>query len=337
METAPKRSWIDRLVDRVARLPVPWYVLALVAWLVLSSVLASPLWLDGSEPFGSYPRITRVDPTYLLGAFFGYGYLARYARRAFDRFRPALDVPDETAAVYRHRISTLSPRVAWAMVVLGASAAVLSTLTDEFYASFLTTAIARATWSAFALMAGIFPLVLTLIVKQLRLVARLHREATHIDLFRPAPFHAFAGLSARAGGMMLLWMTFAVLTDPAVFASAVWGAVVVAGIAFSAVVFLFPLIGLSRRLRAEKRRLLDESSGRIGSIRQELHRAVESRSFDSGGELRTMLSALSEDHDRIRRLSPWPWDTATVRGFATTLLVPIGTWLVTNLLNRALF
>jgi hypothetical protein len=333
--TVYQTSWIDRFVDRVVRLPVPWYVLAGAGWLILSTVLAAPLWIDGSEPFGSFPALTRVDPAYFFTAIVGYGYLSRHSRRAFDRFRPALSASDAEAAEYRLRISTLSRRTGW-LVLLGIAISVPSTLFDDAY-SFVASPVARVVWgvvSVFAVVAGGF---FVLIVKQLFMIARLHREATQIDLFRPAPLHAFASLSARAGSIVLLIITLSILADPGIATSPLWRWLLVAVIMLAFAAFFLPLIGLSRRLRVEKRRLVDESATRISAVRQELHRAAESRSFDSSGDLRTMLSALSEDHDRIRKLSPWPWDMATVRGFATTLLLPIGTWLVTNLLNRALF
>lgn len=331
-----KRSWIDRMVDWLAGLPIPWYVLAILSWLVLSILLALPLWLAGVEPYGSFPALTRVDPTYIVFSAVGYGYLARHARSAFDRFRPSLDVTDEAAAEYRHRISTLRPGVAWVILILVIGIVGLDRNASE-YPFVLSTTTAHIVWGTIYSLGAVIVLFVALVLKQLREVGRLHRKAVHIDLFRPAPLHAFASLSARAGGLLVVVVTFGFLVDPVATTEPVWQSVLVSFSGLGAAAFFLPLVGLSRRLRAEKRRLLDESASRISVVRGELHSAAASRSFEASGDLRTMLSALSEDHDRIKGLSPWPWDSGTIRGFGTTLLLPIGTWLVTNLLNRALF
>jgi hypothetical protein len=338
MPDSAERSFYDRFVDWLAALPLPWYVLAPVAWFSMSTILAAPLWFTGTEAFGSYPALTRVDPAYLVGSLVAYGYLTHQARRAFDRFRPALALDDAAAAAYRRRISTVTPRTAWAVLVLGGAFALIATFTDQGgYAELMTTTATKIVWGLVYGLGGLNLMTAALIVRQLTLIARLHREATHLDLFRPAPLHAFASLSARTGAYLVLSVTFAALLDPVALSSPTWRAVLIAMTAAAAAAFLVPLLGLARRLRAEKRRLIDESARRIAAVRHELHAAAESRSFAASGELRTMLSALSEDHDRIRKLSPWPWDGATIRGFATTLFLPITTWLVTNLLNRALF
>lgn len=50
--------------------------------------------------------------------------------------------------------------------------------------------------------------------------------------------------------------------------------------------------------------------------------------------LATAQTALISQRDLIGRLSTWPWSTGTIRGFATTLLIPVAIWLITRLLDR---
>jgi hypothetical protein len=93
---------------------------------------------------------------------------------------------------------------------------------------------------------------------------------------------------------------------------------------------------MHRRLQDEKRQLLDRSAGRLRAASADLHRAVDAAGYAPVAELRGVLQALDEDRTRIKTASTWPWETATARGFATTLLLPIGIWLVTGVLGKSL-
>lgn len=170
---------------------------------------------------------------------------------------------------------------------------------------------------------GMHVVLATLVVRQLILVSRLHRQATQIDLFRPGPVHAFATLTARAGIVVLILAVYSATTDPTTFTNPAWRVVFAVATALSAAAFFLPLSGLARRLRAEKRDLLDTVAGRMTALRSSLYAAVDRNALDELGNLRTAMAALGEDQDRIGKVSPWPWETATLRGFATTLLIPI--------------
>jgi len=334
-----KKSWIDRLADAIERSPLPWWALGAIVWAVFATVQAGVLWLTGTVEFGTYPFLTRAEAFYLVVPLLGYVYLSRFARRSFDRFRPALDIDDASAADYRHRISSTPAHLAWVWFVVGGVPGAMSLLVDAGnYEQYLVSPITTGVWLTLAFVAfGLNIVVAALIIRQLRLVAKLHRAAKHIDLFRPEPLHAFASLTARAGVLVLVNAVYSALTDPATFTNPVWRIVWFLASGLAAAAFFLPLLGLARRLREEKRVMLDRSAARLSAITQDLNGAVDSRDLGRVGDLRTGLTALVEVHERIRKVSPWPWDTGTIRGFATTLIIPITTWFLTNLLNRAVF
>jgi len=45
---------------------------------------------------------------------------------------------------------------------------------------------------------------------------------------------------------------------------------------------------------------------------------------------------LETERERIAGASTWPWEAKTLRGFATTLLLPLLTWLVTSVFGKVL-
>ena len=110
----------------------------------------------------------------------------------------------------------------------------------------------------------------------------------------------------------------------------------VGSIVLAIVAFLAPLRGIHTRLRDEKLALLDRSAARIDAVSADLHRLVDSGSYTAVAEVRGVLGALDDDRTRIRVASTWPWEGATLRGFATTLVVPVVIWFVTAVLGKTL-
>jgi hypothetical protein len=197
----------------------------------------------------------------------------------------------------------------------------------------LTTAV----WSTFNLVSFGFHFALgALIITQIRLVTRLHRKAAVIDLFRPDPLHAFASLTARAGAVAILLILYSALTDPATFENQAYLGISAIGTTLGIATFVLPLAGLRNRLSREKRRLGDAVAGRLSALTAELHDAVDARRLGDVGDLKTSLDVLDSEQQWIRKTSAWPWETATIRGFATTLLVPVTIYLITSLLSETL-
>lgn len=329
-------SWIDRIVGPEGWLArVPWWVWAPVGWALLTIVNQGSLWAAGIDDIGTFRRISVTDPFYVIAPLLGYRLLSAAAVSAFDRFRPALAADDEQA---RRRLSTSPTASATIAMAVGGAIGVSAYFSDATYTAILDAAsLTTAVWLIAGFLGfGLHIVLATLIVRQLRLVAALHRQATEIDLFRPAPVHAFASLTARSGTVVLVLALYSAFTDPSTFTNPVWRVVFVVAISLSAAAFFLPLSGLARRLRSEKQDLLDTVAARMSALRRDLYGAADRGSLTEVADLRTAMSALGEDQERIRKVSPWPWETATLRGFATTLLIPIATWLITNLLGETL-
>lgn len=333
-----KRSWIDALIDWGTTRRVPWWILVSISWVLVVLAIGAVQWIDGSRPVGQLFERT-IDTFYGVFAIVSYGALRATARRAFDRFRPALDAPPEEAERLRHRLSTLTPRAAWTGTAVGATLGTLALISDPAMLDLVTTSVAATIVIGFFVYTGNVMLVgiaITQLVKQLWWVGTLHRRATHIDLFRPEPVHAFSRLTALGGVITVTNLVVSMLTDPTSLTNPVWIALGAGSVVLAVVAFLAPLRGMHARLREEKLALLDGSAARIEAVSTDLHRQVDSGSYSGIAEVRGVLDALDQDRARIRATSTWPWETRTLRGFATTLLVPIAIWFVTAVLGKTL-
>lgn len=102
----------------------------------------------------------------------------------------------------------------------------------------------------------------------------------------------------------------------------------------AAAAFDLPLQGVHGRLAAEKDRLRSGVGRRTSMTISALHAAVD-RADGAAMEVQTRaLAALEAERELVRRVLPWPWSTAALTRFVSAVLLPLGPWLVTRLLER---
>ena len=168
------------------------------------------------------------------------------------------------------------------------------------------------------------------------MVHRLHAQATGINLLKLEPAHAFSGLTARTGiGLIVLLVLGYIYTAPRFFSDWLVAAYLLLG---SPAIFIFvvPVMGMRDRLIKEKNRVLHETIDLLQSTSDELERKVRVGDYKDLQGMETAIRALTRKREMVEKISTWPWDTTTIRGFASTLVLPIFLWLVTRLLERLL-
>jgi hypothetical protein len=173
----------------------------------------------------------------------------------------------------------------------------------------------------------------------LRIVATvvgLHRHVQHVDLFRPAPAHAFAPVTAGVGIYLMSNMVFSVLTNTASRTDLVTGILLAAAVVTGIAAFALPLAAMRSRLLDAKRELADDNAAHMTAAAADLHAAVDAAEYDRAGGIESALSALATRRELIRRASTLPWEPRVASGFVTTILAPIAIWLVTTIVGRVL-
>jgi hypothetical protein len=336
------RSWFDRHVVRwLLNRPIPWWVIVVIAGIASAALSTAIIWMEGSAPVGWFGRPT-WDAFYAPFSLFLYVYLARSARRGLERFRPALEMED-----FEHllpRLTGLTGRQAALSFAAGAVIGLNEVVTHASSGAARTAIIGESTLALLVIGTlngvlgyGLGILALGLLVRVLVGIAAAHRLAVDVDLLRPGPIHAFAPVSARAGAFVIILGTYSAVTDPDTFRRALLLVISAAFGSVAVLAFLLPLLGMRRRLVAKKAELLDDASQRLARVDEALRQVVDAGHYDQTAPLITTRGVLQAQHDRIDKASTLPWDTSTLRGFATTLLIPVITWLLTTLLNRTLF
>jgi len=330
-------SWIDLLIAWIDQLPVPAWLFYVLATLALTLLITVVLWIDGSVPFPSIGSIQGIFPPFVFYFLALYHYLTQVGSRSLQTFRPLLQVDDAEFAQIDYELATLPRWVVWIAIVVGVAA-----LPPYFAADgpAFGDLVPQTVMPHIVLVASAAFFSITILcliarsLRQLRMVYRLHAQATNINLLNLEPAHAFSNLTARTGIGLLLILVFGYLHDPSEF-TAQWAIFDYLGLAFSAIViFVVPVIGLQERLHGEKKRVLRETNDLLQMTTDSLEDKVRRGDFKDLEGMKTAIDVLIQKRELLEKVPTWPWNPATIRGFGSTLLLPIFLWLITRLLER---
>lgn len=299
----------------------------------------------GMAPLSGQPSGPSVALTYyalLLPAMLWlFHYLNGVARTALGTFRPLLGARDADVGALRYELTVVPAGGAWlllaATVPLTVAAYVFFPDAEGVVGLSPAALAIRLPYEIFTTAVGFVALYRT--VRQLRLVHRIHAMALHIDLYQPAPLYAFSSLTAQAGmGFFLLLVPLALLvpsgSGPAAYAVAATWFVTLAVISIAT--FVLPLEGMHRRIAAQKRDLESAAGQRLTATIAAIHLAVDDGDLAAADGLNKNLASLIAERDMVEKLPTWPWRPGTIGAFVTAILLPIGLWLMTRLLERVI-
>jgi hypothetical protein len=334
-------SWLDRVLSRLDNLPGPtWVSFALVA--IVSVLVAEALLvLAGRDLARAGPRfglLALVVPYSLVLV----RHLDTVAGEATDRFRPLLGVESEAFEALRYRITVLPSSVAIPVSIAVTIATGVAALNapSAFEITGVSWPLAVALL-AFATVIGVtYSALLLQVLRQLVLVDRIHRAAKIIDLFNPAPLHAFSRLTAQASlGLLLLAAILAAGTGPQLaesstqFAAGVgafYATFALAGIA----TFVVPLYGMHQRIAAEKDRLRTAADARLRALLDAFHGDTTQLEMSRADGLNKLIGTALQEREVLAKLPTWPWQAGTFRGFTSALLLPVAVYLLARAAER---
>lgn len=337
-QTTFQTSWIDRLVQWIDRLPGPSWVFYVVGVLALTLLINAILWIDRSVPLGSFGSIEGVFPPFVFYFLALYHYLTRIGSRSLRDFHPLLNEDETALAQIDYKLTTLPPWAGWLSIV---SAVVtlppFFSSGQAFGDSDPNTALPYIVAAVAAVFFGatIFALIIRSI-RQLRMVHRLHSQATNINLLNLEPAHAFSRLTARTGIGLILLLVLGYLYNPSSFHGGYLVAAYLLMAAPAVVVFVVPVIGIRDRLVEEKKRVLNETIDLLQMTSDNQEDKIRNRDYEGLAGMETAVKALIRKREMLEGTPTWPWNPGTIRGFASTLLLPIFLRLVFWLLERFL-
>jgi hypothetical protein len=334
-------SWVDRLIARIERLPGPALLYYVLGALVLGVTANALFWLDGSLPAGSMDPILTFFGVFIVYWLGLYQYLTGVGSRALQEFRPLLDADDSEIARIDYELETLPRRLGWLAFLVGFGLATAMEFGDPAPFGDLiphTVLPYIVDIAATGFLICTFFCVIIRSIRQLRMVRNLHARATNINLLKLGPAHAFSALTARTAIGLILVPLLGLLAPSATgsISTALNASLTIGTILLAIAVFALPVMGIRDHIEKEKQRMLNETSDLIQTTSDGLRSQIGNRDY---GDLKGMdiaITALIRERELTERISTWPWDSRTIRGFATTLMLPILVGLVTRVVERLL-
>lgn len=329
-------SWSNRLNEWIDGLPGAAWIYYVAGVLMVGFAVTIVSWIIGVTPVGriEYEVFAYgIYPVYFVALMH---YLDRYASYALERFRPALAVDDPEYRRIEYELTTVPAKGAWIATILAVVPGFYITLTDQaapqvrsgyplgFAVIVIPTIFTIACWLILAYHT----------IRQLGMVSRIHALTTSINIFHAGPVYAFSELTARTGVGLILFAGFVLLlsapdpSDPFVYLSII----PIVGVAIAA--FVLPLRGMHRRLVKEKSQLETRINDGVEAAHEELQARLHTRNFAGIDDLDKVLSSLLRLREVAAKLSTWPWQPETLRGFLSALLIPILIWIITTVLER---
>jgi hypothetical protein len=339
-------SWVDRLINWVDKLPGPAWVAYLGGLLTAILLSHAARWIDRSLPAGSVDIARVAEAPFLVFFPAAQHYLNTTARSSLEGFRPALQVRDDEYTKLRYRLTTIPSRSGAVVGVIGAALGLMSLLSSPLgYGVTSETSLATDVLTAFfAMLTLSFLAVFTFhTLRQLRLVALVHRMAKHIDLFQLAPVYSFSTLTSRTGISIILllsagyvFFSFAIVPGSSPAFSPVDLVVMVFMFLVALACFALPLNSMHARLSHEKIRALSEVNRRLETTFESVHELLDKGELHAIDQMEKTLTILTTERKMLAEVSTWPWRPETLRGFLSTLALPILMYVITALVGRVL-
>jgi hypothetical protein len=332
----PRASWIDRWIAWIDGLPLPaWLVYALV-FLLQALLAAIPSWMDGSSAPGVFVPLDFLAGFWTVLPLALMHHLDHYAEQALMTFRPVCDADEGEVHSLRQSLGTMPALPAALAGVAGGLFLWIVFLADrDLFLPVRTSSLHFGI--AMAQLTVNFALLGTLLyhtIRQLFLVSRIYGRATRLDLFRLSPLYAFSSLTARTGIAWAAALYLSAALFPEFLRSQLALAFFVAQILLVLGVFAWPLLGIHGRLVAEKDHALDEIGRRLSHALAELESRTDAMDLAQMDALNKMVTGLGAGRELILKVPTWPWNPGTPLAVLTTLLLPVGLYLLQRLLEE---
>jgi hypothetical protein len=288
-------------------------------------------------PVGAFHPLLATSVAYAPYVLAALALINRASLRALAAFWPATGWPAADQAAWRYAFVNSPRGVTVPAIVFGVLAAIgaFFSAPGDVFGGGSDRAVMLAAYLPSAILG--YSLVVVAIVhtaRQLRLVARIHREATAIDPFDRVPLYAFSHLTVRVGLAYVISGLYALTVNGSFQeGNAIGIAVLVATFGFGIACFVLPLWGIHDRLGHEKEALLRQVEGRLSSLGEEMYRRIDGGQFDGTKVVSEALAGVQALRERIVRLPTWPWPPNVLRGFLSALLVPVVVYLVSRLIG----
>lgn len=330
-KTPYKISWADKFVLNFVNwnLPNPSKYFAL--YIAVALLNQSLLWLDLTLPLWKFDFEAFSNALWVLLGIGIIHSLDRVAMSSSSNFQDASALPPNEYENLQFQIVNMPSKP---VLVLTLITPILATL-FVFYepSTFEITSRSSVAFASFFIRFSLsflfFPIVVYHSVRQLSLVNTFHKSVGSIDLFDRKPLNAFSKLTSGTGVAWIVLISLNLIVSSLsgqgalVPAGPFWLLVALIEIVLAVTAFILPLVGIRNKMAEAKGNLQHENALRIRDALASADAAAQSKKLGSIGKLQTLIQTLLAEKKIIDAINVWPWTSATLRGFASAILIPV--------------
>lgn len=324
-------SFVDRIMQAVQRLPVPYWLTYFVLFILHSAFFLLLSWIDGWVDLFSVNPLIFLYPMWLWGALAIMTYLDFVAVDALASFRPLLDVPDQQIEQFEYEFTTMPARgvivggVIWSLVY--------GFLVFLAYDSFFVAYEVGILGTLVSVISGFISYFVGSAIyyhsfRQLLLASRTMKMAKQFNLFHLDPVYSFSRLTSRTGIAWIVLLSLSLVTFPIQLTNIgvllIWFLQVVLAVA----AFVLPLWIVHQRLVLQKRSAIAGLNQRVESALAQLHNRVDAWEIGDIELVNEVLAALAVEREVLQKIPTWPWRAGTLTGFLSALLLPVALMII---------
>jgi len=318
-------SFLDRFMNSVERLPVPYWVTYLVLFVLQSTLVHVLAWFDGWLPAYKLDALLLLFPAWQWVPLAIMTYLDLVSVQALSIFGPLLDVDESEGKKLAYEFSTMPARGAilsgavWAIIYVIITIVFFDAYGTLGIGPWLTAVLVFEGLIAYMTGSAIYYYSLRL----LYLVNRTVKKIRRFNVFRPDPVYAFARVTSLVGVSWMIMLTITLLLFPTPFVEGMVLALLILQVGLGVAAFVLPLWFVHRRLESEKLRLLEEFHRQVEQTTGRLHRCLDEDDMVPVTQLKDAMLGLSAEREILNALPTWPWRPGTLAGFLSATLLPI--------------
>lgn len=319
-------SFLDRFMDFIERLPIPYMLTYLLLFIVQSMVIHVLAWADGWIPVYTSNPLLFLFPLWQWMPLAIMTYSKTVSRQALSTFSPLLDTEEDELKRLKYEFSTMPSRgVILSGVIWGIIYIILTYATfDAFHVSnglgtFLSAVLVLEGLITYMTGSAIYYYSF----RQLSLVNHTVKMARQFNLFRLDPVYAFSRVTSLIGGSWMIMLSFTLLVFPIQLVGGLILAILALQVVLALAAFVLPLWFVHLRLESEKLRLLAELNQWVESTSSKLHRCLDKNDLGPVTQLKDAMLGLTAERDVLNGLPTWPWLPGTLTGFLSATILPI--------------
>lgn len=335
---APRHAGpLDRLLRWIEQFPIPNLVLCLGLFAACTLLFQGMLALSTRRPFWP-PDLNSALSGYVLAYSLGLTlHVQRSVERALAAFAPALDLNKEEYA----RLLADLLHIPTAPALLCGLLVVLATLignyalgSEALQALLAVAPILISSSLAVGLTYGAVGILMYNLIRKLWLIGRIYTLARKLDLNNHRSLYAFSGPTAQivAGWIVLSYPN--VLLVPGVWRNPAW--MTITGLTLFVILMgcCYALLHIHQRIEAEKQQLLSDVQTRLHATFARLHAQMDQGALQELGPLKLLMDSLIVERSILIKISTWPWQSETLAGFSSVVLLPLAIWLAQTWIKK---